>query len=98
MNLSAGEAETVQRYIKGLRSGTFTQCFGEYGRGHMRCAVGVSEALGLEDDVRRNPALKETYEYRGNRRGLIGLNDIERVSFADIADIVEAKFFPKEQT
>jgi hypothetical protein len=96
--LYVGEKEIVKRHIAALRSGQFRQCFGRYvGDDNERCAAGISDALGLED-VMWNPAREALYEYEGRKYGLIGLNDIEQLSFAQIADIVEAKFFPQEQT
>jgi hypothetical protein len=94
---SPGGLEVVRKHIAALRSGKFKQCFGEYGSGFTRCAVGVGDTISL-DDCMINPAILVTYQYNGNERGLVGLNDIEQLSFAQIADIVEAKFFPQEQT
>lgn len=82
-----------------LRSGEYTQCFGRIGSSDCRCTLGVLQDIAERDGIvpvqeRHYSPSVDVIEWSGltnkEYRELIYMNDIERLSFAEIAEKLEA--------
>lgn len=79
-------------WVAALRSGKYKQTTGALFRGEACCCLGVlCRVAGVESLA--VPAMTDIWERRPYKRigyDLVGMNDNERRSFAEIADWIEA--------
>lgn len=86
------KAELKVKWLKELRGTRFTQYRGAIGKGTELCCIGVcGAAAGLDQNVDwlTENVSKKIGISSAKRQKLVELNDLEKKSFAEIADWIE---------